>query len=91
MPVAVNCCVTPSGVFTIPPLVTPIDTKVADVTVKVVLFEVTEPNVALILLVPVATALISPLLPEALLIVAVDVVPEFHVTKLVRTCVLLSE
>ena len=88
---AINCLFTPNGVVIEPPLVTPIDTKVAPFTVNVVLLDVTEPNVALILLVPVATAVTNPLEPDALLIVAVKVVPELHVTLLVITWVLLSE
>ena len=90
VPVAVNCCVTPSGVAAIPPLVIAIDTNVALLTVNVVLPD-TLPNVAVIKLVPVATGVTRPLLPAALLIVAVAVVPEVHVTKLVITCVELSE
>ena len=45
-----------------------------------------DPDVALIVLVPTATAVASP--PVAM--VAVAVVPEAHVTEAVRFCVLLS-
>ena len=83
MPVAVNCCITPSGVVIEPPLVTAMDTNVALFIVNVVLADVTEPKLALILLVPVAIGIINPLEPDALLIVAMGVVPELHVTKLV--------
>ena len=83
VPVAVNCLVAPSGVFA-PFGVTAIDINVAADTVNVVLPE-TPPYVAVITLVPAATDVISPLLPAALLIVAVAVVPLVQVTKLVIT------
>jgi hypothetical protein len=58
---------------------------VADVTVSTV-EPTTDPDVALIVLVPVATAEANP----PVLIVAVAVVPEVHVTDDVKFCVLLS-
>jgi hypothetical protein len=65
--------------------VTAIDFSVAAVTVSTV-EPTTDPEVALIVLVPTATAVASPPAP----IVAVPVVPEAHVTEAVRFCVLLS-
>ena len=78
-----NCWVTPSGVVITPPLVTAIDSNVADDTVNVVAGADIPLNTAPILVVPVATEVTNPLLPNALLMVAVDVVVELHVTKLV--------
>ena len=69
--------------------VTPIDTSEAAVTVSMVLPE-TEPRVAVIVVVPAPAADASPFEPEALLIAAVDVVPEDHVTLVVRSCVVAS-
>jgi hypothetical protein len=65
--------------------VTAIETSVAAVTVSTV-EPTTDPDVALIVLVPAPTAVASPPAP----IVAVPVVPEAHVTALVRFCVVLS-
>jgi hypothetical protein len=65
--------------------VTAIDCSVADVTVSTV-EPTTEPEVALIVLLPAATAVANP----PALIVAVAVVPEAHVAEAVRFCVLLS-
>jgi hypothetical protein len=44
-------------------------------------------SVAVIVVVPVATLVARPLLPPALLTVAVVSVPELHVTAAVRFCV----
>jgi hypothetical protein len=49
-----------------------------------------EPDAAEIMLVPVDTAVVSPSLPEALLIVAMPVFEELHVTEVVISFVLLS-
>jgi len=65
--------------------VTAIDCRVAAVTVSTV-EPATDPEVALIVLVPIATAVSSP----PAVIVAVAVVPEAQVTEEVRFCVLLS-
>jgi len=67
------------------PGVTAIDCSVAAVTVSTV-EPTTDPEVALIVVVPIATAVASP----PVLIVAVPVVPEAHVTMVVRFCVVLS-
>jgi hypothetical protein len=84
VPVAANCCVSP---LTIDGLagVTAIDCSVAPVTVSKV-EPTTDPDVALMVLVPTATAVANP----PLLIVAVAVVPEAQVTDDVKFCVLLS-
>jgi hypothetical protein len=47
-------------------------------------------SVAVIVAVPAATLVARPLLPPALLTVAVAGVPELHVTAVVRFCVVLS-
>jgi hypothetical protein len=80
----VNCCVRPLVTVGLPG-VTAIDFSVAAVTVSTVDPE-TDPDVALMELVPTPTAVASP--PAA--IVAVAVVPEAQVTEAVRFCVLLS-
>ena len=78
-----NCCVAPAPIeeFT---GVTAIDTNVA-VTVRFV-EPLMEPEVARIVVLPVATPVASP----PLVIVATAVFVELHVTELVRFCVLLS-
>jgi hypothetical protein len=66
------------------------DTSVAAVTVWVVEFDM-PPDVAVIVVVPAATAVTNPLEPAALLMVATPVLDEFQVTVVVRFCVELSE
>ena len=78
VPVAVNCCVAPLAIDGFGG-VTAIDCSVAAVTVRVV-EPLIAPDVALIVEVPTPAPLAS---PEAL-IVAVVVVPDDHVTVLVR-------
>src|SRR5271166_4381095 len=84
VPVAVNCCVPPAATdgFT---GVTAMDTSVAAVTVSVVLAEMA-PLVAEIVVLPTFNADAKP----ALLMVAVAVLDEAHVTLAVRFCVELS-
>jgi hypothetical protein len=84
VPVAVNCCVPPAATdgFT---GVTAIDTSVAAVTASVVLPEMA-PLVALIVVLPAFSAEAKP----ALLIVAVVVLDDAHVTLAVMFCVELS-
>src|SRR5579871_2865800 len=84
VPVAVNCCVAPLPIDGFAG-VTAIDFSVAAVTVNVV-DPLIAPDVALIVLVPTATPVAKP----PVVIVAVEVVPEAHVTDPVRFCVLLS-
>jgi hypothetical protein len=57
-----------------------IDTSAAGVTVSVTAAEEMLPRTAEIIVVPVATELASPALPEALLIVAIAGVAEIQVT-----------
>lgn len=85
MPVALNCCCTPSGIDGIAG-VTTIDTSVACVTVNPVVL-VIEPEAAVMLVVPCSTLVTSPWLPTAVLMVAAAVFDEPHVTTLVRFCV----
>jgi hypothetical protein len=61
-----------------------------ELTVKVVEPKIL-PNVAVIFVVPLATAVAFPWEPNALLIVAVDKADEFHSTVVVIFCVLPSE
>ena len=81
---ALNCCVAPFGTEGFAG-VTAIDCNTGAVTVSVV-EPLIVPEVALIVLDPVATVVANP----ALLIVATVVVPEVQVAVLVRFCVLLS-
>ena len=70
--------------------VTPMDTSVAGVTVSVVVPWIL-PDVAVIVVGPVATEVASPLDPAALLIVATPVSDELQVTAAVKSWVVLSE
>src|SRR5262245_34420732 len=70
VPVAVNCWVSPLATEGLPG-VTAIDCKTGSVTV-ITVEPVTEPNVALILEVPLATAVASPFEPAASEIVATE-------------------
>jgi hypothetical protein len=70
--------------------VTEIETSAAFVTFRVVV-PVTEPEVALMLVVPVATLVASPLVLAVLLIVAIEGDAELHTTVDVKFCVLWSE
>jgi hypothetical protein len=82
VPVAVNCCVVPSGMDGIAG-VTTIETKAAGVTVNAVVPE-TEPEAAVIVVVPVVVLVASPWLAEALLIVTTLEAEEAQVTDVVR-------
>jgi hypothetical protein len=84
VPVAVNCCVSPLAIDGLAG-VTAIDWSAADVTVRTV-DPTIAPEVALMVLVPTATAVANP--PE--LMVAVAVVPDAQVTEAVRFCVVVS-
>ena len=85
MPVAVNCSEVPLAIERLG-AVTAIETSVAAVTVKVA-DPLTAPETALMLLVPVPTAVTIP--PEVT--VATLVVCELQVTELVIFCVEPSE
>jgi hypothetical protein len=84
VPVAVNCCVAPLAIDGFAG-VTAIDCSVAAVTVRTV-EPLIAPDVAVIVDVPTPAALARP----AVLIVAVAVVPDNHVTLDVRFCVVPS-
>ena len=79
-----NCCVSPLATDGFAG-VTAIDCSTAAVTVNKV-EPLIAPELALMVLVPIPTAVARP----PAVIVAVPVVPEVHVTELVRFCVLLS-
>jgi len=66
------------------------DTRVPEVTVRVAAPEMLA-EVAVIVVVPVATAVTFPLVPAVLLTVATAGLEELHVTDDVISCVLLSE
>ena len=84
VPVAVNCCVSPAAMDGLAG-VTAMETRVAEVTVKVVEPEM-DPEVALIEEVPAATAVARPVA----LMVAVAGVAELQVAVAVRFCVVPS-
>jgi hypothetical protein len=85
----VNCCGTPLTTLGVAG-VTSMLTTVAAVTVSTVAPE-TLPSSAMIVVAPGAPAVARPFEPAALLIVAVVVIEDDHVTLLVRSCVELSE
>jgi hypothetical protein len=89
VPVAVNCRLVPFATFGFVG-VTATDTNIAGVTVSVVEPEML-PEVAVIEVEPVATAVASPWEPAALLIVAALAFEELQMTEAVRSCVVLSE
>jgi hypothetical protein len=84
VPVAVNCCVAPLAIEGFVG-VTAIDCSVAAVTVRTV-EPLMDDDVAVIVEVPTP----APVARPAALIIAVVVVPELHVTVLVRFCVVPS-
>jgi hypothetical protein len=81
VPVAVNCCVRPFATVGLAG-VTAMETSVAGCTVSVA-FPVTVPEVAEMVVVPIATVVARP--PAAM--VAVAVLDEAHVAVTVRSCV----
>ena len=85
VPVAVNWSVSPFAIDALGAVIA-IDCRVAGVTVKVSVFEVTPLELAVITDVPGLTAVARPVA----LIVATPGVAEFHVAVLVRFCVVLS-
>jgi hypothetical protein len=85
VPVAVNCWGAPKAMVEFAGLILS-ETRVADVPVRVVAPE-TAPDVAVIMVVPVATIVAIP--PAE--IVVTDVLDEFQATEDVRFCVELSE
>jgi hypothetical protein len=90
VPVAMNCWLRPRALELLAGVIA-IDTRAAEVTVKLVLPVTPVPGcVAEMVVLPLETLVASPLLPSALLIVATLVAPEDHVTALVRSCTELS-
>ena len=89
VPVAVNCCVVPSGMVGATGEIV-IETRVAALTVNIV-DPLIVPEAAVMLEVPAATLVASPWLPAVLLIVATFAVAKDHVTEVVMFCVLPSE
>jgi hypothetical protein len=84
VPVAVNCCVAPGRMEALTG-VTTIDTRVGAVTVSVV-EAVTDPEAAPIIVLPCPSVVARP----EVLIVAIPVFDEVHVTELVISCVVPS-
>jgi hypothetical protein len=87
--VAVNCCIVPLATEGLTG-VTVIDVSDAAVTVRVVDPDML-PDIAVIVVDPVATEEADPLDPAALLIVATAISDELQVNAVVRSCVVLSE
>jgi hypothetical protein len=87
--VAVNFWVVPVAVLGLVGVIA-MDTSVAGFTVKAVDPDML-PDVAVIIVDPVAMAAADPLEPAALLIVATARVDELQVTAVVKSCVVLSE
>lgn len=88
VPVAVNCCLVPSAMEGLAG-VTVSDTRAADVTLSDV-DRLTEPEVAVIVVVPTLALVARPWLPAVLLMTATAVFAELQVTVVVRSCVLPS-
>ena len=85
---ALNCCVVPLAMEGLAG-VTAMDTRVAEVTVKVVELE-TAPRVALMVVVPALTPVARPSLPKALEMLPTAGADEAQVTVAVRSWVVLS-
>ena len=85
---AVNCWLTPNAIF-VGPLVTR-DVALAEVTVNTAVFEVIEPEVAVMLVVPAPTPRANPLVGVVSLMVATAGLDELQLTLPVIGCVLLS-
>jgi len=85
----VNCLVVPRAILGLAGVIA-IETSVAAVTVNVVDPEIA-PDVAEMVVEPVATEVANPFEPAALLMVATDDADELHVTVVVRLCVEPSE
>ena len=84
-----NCFVVPLAILTSAGVIA-MDTSDAGVTVRIVEPE-RAPDVAVIVVEPATADVASPWEPAALLIAAAAVLDEFHVTVVVRFCVVLSE
>ena len=89
VPVAVNCWVVPRAMLGLVGVIAT-ETSVAGFTVSVVDPD-SEPDVAVIVVEPVATGVTSPAEPVVLLMPAIDDADELHATSAVRSWVVLSE
>jgi hypothetical protein len=88
VPVAVNCWLVPLAIVAVFG-VTAIETSVAADTASVAVPDM-EPDVAVMVVEPVASPMARPGLPEPVEIVATEVVVEVQLTRDVRSCVLPS-
>jgi len=88
-PVAVNCSVVPGAILGLA-CVTEMDTSTAEVTVSFVEPEML-PNVAVIVVEPIAADVALPLEPAALVMVATFVDDELQIADAVTFCIVLSE
>src|SRR6185312_3303558 len=86
--VAVNCWLTSRAIF-VGPLTTS-DVALADVTVNTAVFEVIEPELAVMLVLPAPTPSANPLVGVVSLMVATPAFEELQLTLPVMTWVLLS-
>ena len=86
MPVAVNCRPVPRAILGAAG-VTPMETKVAAVTVSASGAELTAPRVAVIVVEPTEWLVTNPELVIPLLISATAIVLDVQVTALVKSCV----
>lgn len=92
VPVAVNCLVVLDAMLISAEAGdTVIDTNLAGVTASVATLEIIPEKSAVTVVVPTATAVASPFVPDVLLIVAIPVSEEFQVTDVVISRLLLSE
>lgn len=89
VPVAMNCFVIPSAMLGFVGVIA-MDTRVALVTLNSVAPE-TLPNVAVIVLLPAATAVAVPRKPKVLLTIATPELEELQVTEEVISCIVLLE
>ena len=83
LPVAVNCCWVPKAMLGTAGA-TAIETKMAAVTVNVTGIETTDPEAAVIVVLPAARDVAKPLVPDALLIAATEPDEEAQVAAVVR-------
>ena len=92
VPVAVNCLVVVEAMLISAEAGdTVIDTNLAGVTVSVAALEAMPEKLAVIVVVPSEKDVASPFVPDVLLIVAIPVTEEFHITDVVISRVVLSE
>jgi hypothetical protein len=90
VPVAVNCCVVPKAIRCTDGSMA-METRVALVTVNVVVPEMLPVVVAVMAILPGAAEVANPWEPGALLTFATAGSEELQITSVVRSCVVLSE